>query len=314
MGVLLQGLFCGTKYRKGEKIRGSGSSVLILIWPYIIMKKWISELQTDNLEIRFRVSNYVYEEKSAYQKIVVVDTLEYGRMLLLDDKVMTTTKDEFIYHEMITHIPLFSHPDPRKVAVIGGGDGGAVREILKHDTVEKVILCEIDEAVVKVARKYFPDISCGLDDQRVEVICTDGIKYLQDINDTFDIIIIDSTDPVGPAEGLFAKKFYESVFTALTKNGIFVAQTESPFVFGRTMHSAFNSISQTFPIANLYLAVIPTYPGCLWSFTIGSRNYEVTSPVLRKLPVFFPTNYYTPEVHEAAFILPKFVKEIIEKP
>jgi len=276
------------------------------------MAKWVSELQTENLEMRFRVTDYIHAEKTRYQEILVVDTVEYGRMLLLDGKVMTTAKDEFIYHEMITHVPLFTHPHPRKVAVIGGGDGGAVREILKHNTVEKVVLCEIDGAVVRVAREYFPEISCRLDDERVELICTDGIEYLNGVKKEFDVIIVDSTDPVGPAEGLFAGEFYKSVFSALTDNGLFVAQTESPFVFAEVMQRAYRSIARIFPITRLYLATVPTYPGCLWSFTIGSKTHDTVSYDVEMLPQSFNTKYYTPEVHKAAFVLPGFVEKLIK--
>ncbi|MDI3546573.1 MAG: spermidine synthase [Halanaerobiales bacterium] len=278
------------------------------------MEKWASEVQTKNLELRFRISEFIHAEKSEFQEIVVVDTLEFGRMLLLDGIVQTTVNDEFVYHEMITHVPLFAHPNPRKVAVIGGGDGGVVREIIKHDSVERVVLCEIDEAVVRVAKEYLPEISCALDDERVEVLFTDGIEYLKKVQNEFDVIIIDSTDPIGPAKGLFVKDFYASVYSALTGNGIFVAQTESPFVFRDILKSAYRSIAQVFPVTRLYLATVPTYPGGLWSFTAGSKTHDVIAPVNEKLADSITTKYYTAAVHKAAFALPKFVEDLIENP
>jgi spermidine synthase len=275
------------------------------------MKQWIGEFQSENLELRFSISSIVHEEQSKFQKILVADTIQYGRMLLLDNAVMTTLKDEFVYHEMITHVPLFAHPEPKRVAVIGGGDGGAICEILKHDSVEEAVLVEIDERVVKVSQQYLPEISHALSDKRVTIVIDDGIKYLKNSKNEFDVIIIDSTDPVGPAEGLFSKEFYTSVFNALAVDGIFVAQTESPFLNREFIRTVYARVSSIFPNTGLYLASIPTYPSGLWSFTIGSKTYSIKSPYHKGAADTIPTRYYTSTLHEASFVLPGFVEELI---
>lgn len=277
------------------------------------MKQWISEVQSENLELRFYVDNIVHAENSEFQNILIADTVEYGRMLLLDGAVMTTLKDEFVYHEMIAHVPLFAHAMPRKVAVIGGGDGGVIREILKHDSVREAVLIEIDEGVVRASQKYLPEISCALTDKRVTILFEDGIEYLKHKENEFDVIIIDSTDPVGPAEGLFSREFYESVFKALTADGIFAAQTESPFLNKEFIKTVYACVSSIFPIAGLYLASIPTYPSGLWSFTVGSKTYDVTRPHHGQTGDEIITKYYTPALHEASFVLPRFVEELTIK-
>jgi spermidine synthase len=277
------------------------------------MKQWISEVQSEDLELRFSVDSIVHSENSEFQNILIADTVEYGRMLLLDGAVMTTVKDEFVYHEMITHVPLNVHPMPKKVAVIGGGDGGVIREILKHESVLEAVLIEIDEGVVRASQKYLPEISCALSDERVTILFEDGIEYLKNTENEFDVIIIDSTDPIGPAEGLFSKEFYESVFRALTTDGVFAAQTESPFLNREFIKAVYASISSIFPIAGLYLASIPTYPSGLWSFAIGSKIYDVTRPHCRHTVDGIATKYYTQNLHEAAFVLPRFVEELTIK-
>ena len=201
-----------------------------------------------------------------------MDTYEFGRMLLLDGIIMTTIKDEFVYHEMISLPALNTHPNPKNVLVIGGGDGGAIREIVKHPKVEKAILCEIDGQVIEVSKKYLPEISCALNDPKVEVVVEDGIKYIQENKNKFDVILVDSTDPIGPAVGLFAKDFYQGIYDALKEDGVFAAQTESPWVNENLVKRVFQDIKSIFPITRLYLANVPTYPTGMWSFTMGSKN------------------------------------------
>ena len=232
-------------------------------------------------------------------------------MLLLDNIIQTNIVDEFVYHEMITHIPLFTHKNPKKALVIGGGDGGAIREILKHPSIEKAVLVEIDGKVVEVAKKYLPEISCGLDNERAEVIIDDGIKYINEHKNEFDVISIDSTDPIGPAVGLFAADFYKAIFEALKDDGIFVAQTESPFFNKELIRRVFGDIKTIFPIARLYTGVIPTYPGGLWSFTMGSKKYDPLEVDETKIPEL-DTRYFTPQMYKAAFTLPKFTQELLK--
>jgi spermidine synthase len=244
--------------------------------------------------------------------LAVLDTKQFGRVLVLDNVIQTTVKDEFFYHEMITHVALNTHAAPKKVLVIGGGDGGAVREIIKHQSVEKAVHCEIDGAVIEASRKYLPEISCALDNPRVEIIVDDGIKHVKENKDTYDVIMVDSTDPVGPAVGLFSASFYRDIFESLKDDGIFVAQTESPFFNRDLIPKLYKDISGIFPLTRLYLAVVPTYPGSLWSFTIGSKKYDPLKVDISKIPQM-DTRYYSPAIHQTCFVLPPFVKELLEK-
>lgn len=273
------------------------------------MALWFYEFQTPNLEFCTRIKRTIHTENTDFQELLVVDTHEFGRTLVLDGAIQTTVRDEFIYHEMLAHVPLFTHPNPKNVLVIGGGDGGTVREILKHPQVEKVRLVEIDCRVVEVAKEYLPEISGGLDDPRVEVLYEDGIKFLQNPPELFDIILVDSSDPVGPAVGLFTREFYQSIYDALKPDGLFVAQTESPFFNHDIIPDIFQSIAATFSITRMYLAFVPTYPGGIWSFTMGSKQYDPLSVLEQETTI--PTRYYTSRLHRAAFVLPRYVEEML---
>ncbi|MEA4848637.1 MAG: polyamine aminopropyltransferase, partial [Clostridiaceae bacterium] len=210
------------------------------------------------------------------------------------------------------HIPLFTHKDPKKVLVVGGGDGGTIREILKHKSVEKAVLCEIDDRVVELSKKYLPEISCGLSDPRAEVFIGDGIRYVLEHKNKFDVIIVDSTDPIGAAEGLFNVNFYKSLYSCLTEDGIFVAQTESPFYSPQLVKKIFSDVENVFPVTKLYMAAVPTYPGVYWSFTMGSKKYDPEKTDIDNIPEF-DTKYYYKDLHKACFILPKYVKELTLK-
>jgi spermidine synthase len=189
------------------------------------LELWYTEFQTPGVGITCKTTKTYHVEKTEFQDMALIETEQFGRMLVLDGTVQTTIEDEFVYHEMITHIPLFTHKNPKRVLVIGGGDGGAIREILKHPSIEKAVLCEIDGRVVEVCKEYLPEISCALGDKRADVQIADGIRYVQEHKNEFDIILVDSTDPVGPAVGLFAVDFYRAIHESLKEDGIFVAQT-----------------------------------------------------------------------------------------
>lgn len=272
---------------------------------------WFTELQSENLALSLKIKAILHRETSQYQEIELVDTCEFGRLLALDGAVMTTIKDEFVYHEMITLPALNTHPHPRNVLVVGGGDGGTIREIVKHPLVENVTLVEIDQKVIEVSKQYLPGISVALNNPKVNILVADGIKHLRERKNFYDLIYIDSTDPIGPAKGLFTKQFYQDVFAALEKDGIFVAQTESPWVHEKLIKKVYNNLKSIFPITKLYLASIPTYPTGLWSFTMGSKQYDPekidkTGIVVRN------TRYYNSDIHFSCFQLPNFVQKIIE--
>jgi spermidine synthase len=232
-------------------------------------------------------------------------------MMVLDGMVMTTDQDEFVYHEMITHIAMNTHPNPRNVLVVGGGDGGAIREVLRYPSVEKAVLAEIDGKVIEAAQNYFPKIAGSLTDARVDIQVTDGIQYIAENKNKFDVILVDSTEPVGPAIGLFQKPFYEGIAEALKEDGIMVAQTESPWFNRDLIRQVFQDISQVFPITRLYTASIPTYPSGLWSFTIGSKKYDPLKVDEEKLISPLGTRYYHPGIHRSVFQLPIFVQELL---
>ena len=274
------------------------------------MELWFTEYQTKNVGISLKVKSTIYKEETEYQKMSLLETEQFGKTLILDGAIQTTEKDEFVYHEMITHVPLFTHPNPEKVLVIGGGDGGTVREILKHTSVEKAVLVEIDKRVVEISKEFLPEISCALDDKRLEIKVTDGIKYVNDHKNEFDVIIVDSTDPVGPAVGLFENRFYKSVHEALKEDGIFVAQTESPFFYESLINKITNDISSVFKICRLYTCAIPSYPGGFWSFTMGSKMNDPYTVDVSKIPDL-DTKYYNAGIHKACFVLPNFVKDMV---
>lgn len=276
------------------------------------MDMWLKEMQLEDagLATTYKVKETLVRKQTQFQDLAIVDTEALGRMLVLDGIVQTTIKDEFVYHEMISHIPLFTHPNPKKVLVVGGGDGGAIREILKHKSVEKAVLCEIDGDVVEECKKYLPEISHALDDSRCEVFIGDGIKYVKERKNEFDVIIVDSTDPFSIAEGLFGGNFYKDIYNSLTEDGIFIAQTETPFYLPDTVRKVFSDAKAIFPVTKLFMAGIPTYPGGYWSFTVGSKKYDPSQVDTSKINIT-DTKYYTPELHNACFVLPKYVQNVI---
>lgn len=272
------------------------------------MELWLTEKQTENLSLSLRIKEVLCEEKSKFQNILIAESLQYGRVLSLDGAFQTTEVDEFIYHEMITHVPLYSHPEPKDILIIGGGDGGTVREVLKHN-VKNIEVVEIDRRVIELSKSYLPTISNSLEDQKVRIIIEDGIDYLKETTRRYDLIIVDSPDPKGPATKLFTEDFYSNAYKALKDDGIFVAQTESPFLHKDLILKIFNSLFKNFPVVKIYTAPIPTYPSGFWSFTVASKKYNPSSP-LRKEDI--NTRYYSPEIHKASFVLPRFLSDAIK--
>ncbi|MGD9677979.1 MAG: polyamine aminopropyltransferase [Vulcanibacillus sp.] len=276
------------------------------------MELWYTEKQTANHGITTKISRTIHTEVTNFQKLDIIETNQFGKMLVLDGMVMTTDADEFVYHEMITHVALNTHPCPKKVLVVGGGDGGAIREILKHPTVEKAVLAEIDGRVIETSKQFLPQIASALDDQRVDIQVVDGIKYINDHKSEFDIIMVDSTEPIGPAVGLFEKGFYQSISECLKEDGILVAQTESPWFNQELIRRVFKDINSIFPITRLYTVSIPTYPSGLWSFTIGSKKYDPLE-VSEEGIIDLNTKYYTKQIHKSIFQLPKFVEDLTKE-
>ncbi len=274
------------------------------------MDLWFTEKQTPDYGITAKITHTLHTERTEFQDLAMIETVEWGRMLVLDGCVMTTLRDEFVYHEMIAHVALSAHPKPENILVVGGGDGGVMREIIKHHTVKKAVLAEIDGRVIELSKQYLPEIAVALTDPRVDVRVIDGIAHVSDKVDEYDVIIVDSTDPIGPAVGLFAKEFYQAISRALKPDGIFVAQSESPFLHGDLIRRVQSDVADIFPVTKLYLAAIPTYPSGLWSFTIGSKLHDPAVIADQQRTGELQTRYYTPELHAAAFQLPRFVQEL----
>ncbi len=278
------------------------------------MELWYTEYQTENLGLTARIKETLYAGRSEYQQVAVVDSFEFGRMLVLDGVFQTSVFDEFIYHEMIAHVPLFVHPDPRTVLVIGGGDGGTVREVVKHQSVEVAEMVEIDGLVVDVSKKYLPEISVALNDNhpKLRLKIGDGIKHMQEVENKYDVIIVDCSDPIGPGEGLFTHAFYQNVHKALKPDGLFVQQTESPFFHQDLIKRLKADIASLFPITRLYLANIPLYPSGLHCFTIGSKQYDPSQADLNRIPENLGTRYYNREMQKSCFALPNFVQDLLK--
>lgn len=280
------------------------------------MEFWYTEQHTKDVNFSIRVNKQLYSGMSDFQRIDIFESEEYGRFLTLDGFMMMTERDEFIYHEMIVHVPMSVHPNVKKVLVIGGGDGGVVRELLKYDTIKSIHLVEIDEQVVSVCKEFLPITAVSLNDERVSVIFQDGLKYVRKWENEFDLIIVDSTDPFGPGEGLFTKEFYGNCFKALKEDGIMVNQHESPFYQedANAMKRAHKRIVESFPISRIYQAHIPSYPSGHWLFGFSSKVYHPIKDIRKKEwnDLNLKTRYYNIKLHKGSFALPNYVEEMLE--
>jgi spermidine synthase len=281
------------------------------------MELWFTENHTENVRFSIKVDKQLYSSQSDFQRIDIFESKEFGRFLTLDGYMMLTEKDEFIYHEMMVHVPMSVHPNVKKVLVIGGGDGGTVRELSRYDYIESIDLVEIDEEVVDACKKYLGQTACGFEDKRVKVYDDDGLKFVRKYVNEYDLILVDSTDPFGPGEGLFTKEFYGNCCKALKEDGIMVNQHESPFYPNDAvaMQRAHKRIVESFPIARVYQAHIPTYPSGHWLFGFASKKYHPIEDqdVARWKAQGLKTRYYNEQLHRGAFALPNYVEEMLEK-
>lgn len=274
------------------------------------MELWYTEKQTESFGITAKIRETLVREKTEFQDLAIIDTEQFGRMLVLDGMVMTTEKDEFVYHEMMVHPALFTHPDPKRVLVVGGGDGGVIREILRHENVERAVLVDIDGKVIEHSKRYLPSIAGKLDDPRVEVIVGDGYRHIHEHPNSYDVVLVDSTEPVGPAVHLFERGFYQGIYDALKENGIFVAQTDNPWFKGELTAKVYRDVCEIFPVVRVYHANIPTYPSGMWTFTLGSKKYDPLDVDEQQIPEW-DTRYYSPRIHKASFALPRFVEQLL---
>ena len=280
------------------------------------MELWFTEKHTEHVKLSIQVDKQIYSSQSEFQRIDIFESPEFGRFLTLDGYMMLTEKDEFVYHEMMVHVPMAVHPNVKKVLVIGGGDGGTVRELSRYETIEEIDLVEIDEEVVEACIKHLPQTACGFKDARVKCYYADGLKFVRKYENTYDLILVDSTDPFGPGEGLFTKEFYGNCYKALKEDGIMVNQHESPFYKedAYAMQRAHKRIVESFPISKVYQAHIPTYPSGHWLFGFASKKYHPINDqrVKEWKSLGLKTKYYNEQLHKGAFALPNFVEEMLE--
>ena len=278
------------------------------------MDLWWTETQTPSLRLGLRCSAVVTRARSAYQEVAVLETEQYGRLLALDGAVMTTEADEFVYHEMLVHPAMVACARPRSVLVVGGGDGGAVREVLRHPAVERVVLAELDPLVVDVSRAHLPGIAGRIGDPRVAVCPGDGALYLRGAPEAaFDVVLVDAPDPVGPAEVLFSGGLFAEAARVLAPGGVLAVQTESPFLHAGLIRAVQERLAASFPLVRLYWAVVPTYPGAMWTFSLASRGADPLASGAPERGGGLPTRYWSPEVHRAAFVLPPFVRALLSE-
>ncbi len=281
------------------------------------MDFWFSERHTPDVKISLKVKKQLYSKKSDYQKIDVFDTYEFGKVLALDGNIMLTERDEFIYDEMITHVPMAVHPAVKRILVIGIGDGGVVKELTRYDQVERIDLVEMDEAVAEACGLYIPANACRLDDERVHIYYENALKYIRRCEDKYDLIIVDSNDPYGPSEGLFTREFYGNCFKALKSDGIMVNQQGSPFYAedADAMQRSHKRIVNTFPISRVYQAHIPSFAAGYWLFGFASKKYHPIDDLdaERWNALHLKTKYYTTRLHKGAFYLPAFLEEMLEE-
>lgn len=278
---------------------------------------WYSEFHSETIKFSVQVEKQILSKQSPFQRIDVFESKELGRFFTLDGYIMITEKDEFIYHDMIVHVPMHVNPNIKNVLVIGAGDGGTVRELCRYPSIASIDMVEIDEMVVNVCEEYFPNTAYKLRDERVHLYFEDGLKFVAQKKNQYDLIIVDSTDPFGPGEGLFTRTFYQDCFSALNENGILVNQHESPFYnhYRKNMQRAHKRIVESFPIAQVYQAFIPTYASGHWLFGFASKKLDPIIDFQKDAwkSLNLKTKYYNAKIHEASFALPNYVIDLLEE-
>jgi len=279
------------------------------------MEYWFTEEHSDNVRFSIRTDRQLASVTTDIQRIDVFDTPEFGKMLVLDGNVTMTEKDEFIYHDMLVHVPMAVNPNIKKVLVIGAGDGGTIRELTRYPRIEQIDMVEIDEEVVKVCREHFTSTSYALNDPRVTIYYEDGLKFVRSNKKAYDLVLVDSTDPIGPGESLFTREFYGNCYNALKDDGILVNQHESPYYdFNvKAIQKSHKRIKEKFPIVRMYQAHIPTFSSGYWLFGFASKKYDPVKDLKEDEfnQLGLKTRYYNTELHKGCFALPNYVKELL---
>lgn len=275
---------------------------------------WFTELHQGKSGLTFKVSRFLESTQSDFQRIEMLETEEYGKALVLYGSLMAAEGDTNAYNEMISHVPLFTHPNPDEVLIIGGGDCGCLTNVLMHPEVKRCTMCEIDEKVVEVSKRHFPKLTAGLSDSRANVLFEDGKKFIETTTDKFDIILLDLSDPIGPAADLFQKSFHQDVHDRLNDDGILVAQSESPLFNPETVQAMYRNLKSIFPIVRMYTCVMPIYPSSYWSFAFCSKKYDPIADfdsARYDATDLSSCEYYNKDIHHGAFVLPQYVKKLI---
>jgi spermidine synthase len=283
------------------------------------MENWVEETLHRGFRVRLTADTVLFDSQTEHQRLIIFENADFGRVMMLDNIVQLTTKDEFVYHEMMSHVPLFAHGKAKKVLIIGGGDGGVLREVLRHPEVKSATLCEIDRGVIDLCRVHFPEVSAGAyDDLRTNIVIADGTKFVAETDERFDVIMVDSTDPVGPGAVLCTREFYAGCCRCLAPGGLLVTQNGLPFLQGPELQESVGYFRELFRDASCYLANTPSYFGGPMSYGWATDNPKLRQRKLRKIERrynkagSFPTRYWRPDVHVAAFALPNYVQELIE--
>ena len=265
----------------------------------------------------FEMNEVLFESKTEHQHLVIFNNAQWGRVMALDGVIQTTERDEFVYHEMLTHVPMLAHPNPKSVLIIGGGDGGILREVIKHPTVEHVTQVEIDAQVVEMCKTYFPNHSQGAyDDDRLSLVIDDGVEFVNRTEQTFDVVISDSTDPIGPGEVLFTSRFYQGIERCLNPGGVFVAQNGVSFLQTDEVTTSAQRLRPLFSEVGFYQAAVPTYVGGIMTFAWASNDLATNDVLLETLQSRFDksqlkTRYYNPQMHQACFALPQYLVDLL---
>jgi len=283
------------------------------------MENWVEETLHRGFRVRLKADTVLFDSQTEHQRLIIFENADFGRVMMLDNIVQLTTKDEFVYHEMMSHVPLFAHGKAKKVLIVGGGDGGVLREVLKHPEVKSATLCEIDRGVIDLSRVHFPEVSAGAyDDPRAHIVIADGTKFVAETDERFDVIMIDSTDPVGPGAVLFTREFYAGCRRCLAPGGLLVTQNGLPFLQGPELQESVGYFREMFKDTFCYLANTPSYFGGPMSYGWATDNPRLRQRKLRKIERrynkagSFPTRYWLPDVHVAAFALPNYIGDLID--
>jgi spermidine synthase len=283
------------------------------------MERWVEETLHRGFRVNLKADRVLFDSETEHQRLIIFENADFGRVMMLDSIVQLTTKDEFIYHEMMAHVPLFAHGRAKRALIVGGGDGGVLREALRHPELEQITLCEIDRGVIDLCRNYFPEVSAGAyDDPRTRIVIADGTKFVAETGDRFDVIMIDSTDPVGPGAVLFTREFYAGCRRCLKPGGLLVTQNGLPFLQAGELEQSVGYFRELFADAFAYLANTPTYFGGPMSYGWATDNKKLRKHKRKEIARrhekagAFPTRYWSPEVHVASFALPAYVRELVE--